>query len=120
MGNGATNDACAQRWKAIREKFVKEVKKRKSCSGDEGPPFKSNWPLFDMLLFLSDSVRPRPYILLIDDCVAISFFFIISTLSNFGQSSSQVESRDQSVQDTQGQSEISEVHVNSDLDDRYT
>ena len=122
MGNGATNCACAKRWKAIRDKFLKEVKKRKSCSGDEGPPFKSNWPLFNMLLFLSESVRHGLYVLLIDDCILLySFlFFSLSTLSNFGQGSSQVESHEKNVQDTQGLSGISKVHVNSDLDDRYT
>ena len=60
--DGTIADACAKRWKAIRNEFVMKLKKKKSCSG-EGPPFNSNWPLFDMLLFLSDSVRHRVYIL---------------------------------------------------------
>ena len=55
-----TVEQCSKRWKNIRDHFVREVrKKKKKKSGDAGPVYKSRWPLFDMLQFLTDTVRHR-------------------------------------------------------------
>ena len=55
-----TVEKCSKRWKNIRDHFVREVrKKKKKKSGDAGPVYKSRWPLFDMLQFLTDTVRHR-------------------------------------------------------------
>ena len=44
----------------MRDKFVSEMKKVKQRkSGDAGPPYVSCWPLFEMLSFLSDTVKHR-------------------------------------------------------------
>ena len=49
------------KWKSIRDRYVREVKKVKDQrSGDAGPPYKPSWPLFEMLMFLSDCIRHRP------------------------------------------------------------
>ena len=51
---------CATRWKAMRDKFVRELKKVKGGkSGDAGPAYSPTWPLFDVLLFLTDTVKHR-------------------------------------------------------------
>ena len=53
-------EECQRRWKTIRDRFVRELKKVKARkTGDEGPPYKPTWPLFETLLFLQDTVRHR-------------------------------------------------------------
>ena len=56
---------CQRRWKSLRDKYVREVKKvkkvKKGKSGDEGPPLVSCWPLFELMTFIDDTVRHRPY-----------------------------------------------------------
>ena len=55
-----TTDDCMKRWKAIRDQFVRELKKVKERrSGDPGPPYVPSWELFNALMFLQDSVRHR-------------------------------------------------------------
>ena len=50
-----------KKWKSMRDRFVRELRKIKELkSGDPGPPYKPSWPLFELLLFLSDSVHHRP------------------------------------------------------------
>ena len=50
-----------KKWKSIRDRFVRELKKVKNQrSGDPGPPYKPSWSLYNLLLFLVDSVRHRP------------------------------------------------------------
>lgn len=39
---------------------MKKVKQRKS--GEEGPPYKPSWRLFECLTFLQDSIRHREYV----------------------------------------------------------
>ena len=61
MGEGLSTSDCISRWKTLRDKFVREVKKvKKRKSGDSGPPYASTWPLFSMMLFLADSIKHRP------------------------------------------------------------
>ena len=54
--------------------------------------------------------------------MATSIFFLplLSTFKNFGHSSIRVDACEQEVQEAQGQLDISEVHIDSDLDDNYT
>lgn len=53
-------EECMKRWKNLRDKFVRELKKSKnSDTGEDDVP--SGWPFFDFLLFLQDSVRHRKY-----------------------------------------------------------
>ena len=41
----------------LRDRFVRELKKKKS--GDAGPIVVSSWPLFDVMVFISDSVKHK-------------------------------------------------------------
>ena len=55
-------DDCTKRWKALRDKFVRELKKvKKRKSGDSGPVYVhvSCWAHFHNMSFLQDSVRHR-------------------------------------------------------------
>ena len=55
-----TPDKCSSKWKKLRDKYVKELKKtRLKKSGDAGPSYTSPWMLFEMLSFLRDSVKHR-------------------------------------------------------------
>ena len=45
-------------WKVV-EDTVRELRKKK-LSGEAGPEFKSSWDLFDLLTFLTDTVKHRP------------------------------------------------------------
>lgn len=54
-------DECMKKWKGLRDKFVRELKKVKlRKSGDSGPMYVSCWAYFDSMSFLKDSVRHRP------------------------------------------------------------
>ena len=58
---GMKIEDCTKKWKSLRDHFVRELRKMKRRkSGDEGPVFKSTWPLFDLLMFLEDTVKHRP------------------------------------------------------------
>ena len=52
---------------------MKKVKKRKS--GEEGPPYKPSWRLFECLTFLQDSIRHREYVQL--HAVKLCTFYIL-------------------------------------------
>ena len=43
------------------DRFVRELKKKKKKkkSGDAGPIVVSYWPLFDVMVFISDSVKHK-------------------------------------------------------------
>ena len=60
MGEGVKVEECMKRWKSIRDHFVRELRKKKTTSGDPGPEYKSSWLLYDLLLFLTDTVKHRP------------------------------------------------------------
>ena len=50
-----------KRWKALREHFVREAKKKKGKSGDPvdlSPP----WPFFDQLLFLKEFIKHKEWL----------------------------------------------------------
>lgn len=49
-----------KRWKSLRDHFVRELRKKKKPSGEAGPEYKSGWPLYEPLLFLTDTVKHRP------------------------------------------------------------
>jgi hypothetical protein len=56
-----TVEEVPKKWKNMRDKFVKEHKKVKEVkSGDPGPPYKPSWKLYELLLFLKDSIRHQP------------------------------------------------------------
>ena len=41
---------CVRKWKSLRDKFVREIKKvKEKKSGDPGPSYVSCWPLYDMI-----------------------------------------------------------------------
>ena len=53
-------DDCQKRWKNLRDHFVRELKKVKTKkTGSAGPVYVSCWPLYDLMLFLQDSVKHR-------------------------------------------------------------
>ena len=48
------------RWKSLRDKFVREVKKVKGGkSGDAGPQYTPTWPLYRLLEFLLSTIKHR-------------------------------------------------------------
>ena len=51
---------CIKRWKTLRDRFVRELKKTKGKkSGDAGPAIVSCWPLFEIMSFVSDTVKHK-------------------------------------------------------------
>ena len=49
-------EECMKRWKSLRDHFVRKLrKKKKRSSGEPGPEYKSRRPLYDLLLFLTDT-----------------------------------------------------------------
>ena len=53
-------EECAARWKSLRDKFVRELKKvMGGKSGDAGPPHKPTWPLFSIMEFLMSTIQHR-------------------------------------------------------------
>lgn len=51
---------CFRRWRTLRDKFVRELKKTKDKrSGDAGPVIVSCWPLFDVMSFIGDTVKHK-------------------------------------------------------------
>ena len=58
-----TLEQCSTKWKSLRDKFVKELRKVKARkSGDEGPPYVSTWQLYELMTFLTDSVKHRQWV----------------------------------------------------------
>ena len=54
-------EECMKRWKSLRDNFVRELrKKKKRPSGEAGPEYKSSWPLYDLLLILTGTVKHSP------------------------------------------------------------
>ena len=48
---GATVELCMKRWKNLRDRYGKELKKTKNPSGSKGPPRRSSWQHFETLPF---------------------------------------------------------------------
>ena len=65
-----TVEDCMKRWKALRERFAREAKKKKKKSGDpadNSPP----WSYYDQLLFLKEFIKHRKYVnkIYIERCI---------------------------------------------------
>lgn len=58
LGEQVSVEDCMKQWKAIRERFAREAKKKIRKSGDEADNT-PNWPYFDQLLFLKDFIKHR-------------------------------------------------------------
>ncbi|XP_065831007.1 uncharacterized protein [Oscarella lobularis] len=72
---GLAVEECKRRWKSLRDKFVREVKKTKTRrTGDPGPPYVSQWPLFATLGFLEETVQHRRTTANLDDSELIMDF----------------------------------------------
>ena len=56
MGD-TTSDECHKRWKTLRDRYVRELKKTKQKKS--GDAYVSHWCLFEVLSFLEDSVRHK-------------------------------------------------------------
>ena len=55
-----TIEECQKKWKSLRDQFVRERKLVTNWkSGDPGPPYKPSWELYDLLLFLVNTVKHR-------------------------------------------------------------
>ena len=58
LNNLCVIEECMKRWKALRERFAWEAKKKKKKSGDAADNAPT-WPYFDQLLFLKDFIKHR-------------------------------------------------------------
>ena len=71
-----------KKWKNLRDTFVRELKKTKAQkSGDKGPNYTSQWPYFEQLLFLTDTVRHKPlvnYTVITGQCGRLLYWLFIS------------------------------------------
>ena len=57
---GVTVDECKTKWKYLRDRYVRELKKTKfKRSEDEEGAVQSTWALFELMSFLESSVRHR-------------------------------------------------------------
>ena len=54
-------EECQKKWKNLRDHFVRELKKvkKKRKTGESGPPYVSKWKYYEILSFLTDTVRHR-------------------------------------------------------------
>ena len=53
-------DEALKKWKNLRDHFVRELKKvKKRPSGEEGPPYVSKWAYYEVMNFITDTVRHR-------------------------------------------------------------
>ena len=57
MGEGLTKEQCCRKWKLLRDKFIRELKKILLKSRDSGPLAVLLEPLFGIMSFLSDTVK---------------------------------------------------------------
>ena len=53
-------EECMKRGTSLRDHFVRELCKKKRPSGEAGSEYKSSWPWYDLLLFLTNTVKHRP------------------------------------------------------------
>ena len=55
-----TGQECMKKCKNLRDAFVRELRKvKKRKSGESGPCYTSKWPNFELMMFLSDTVKHR-------------------------------------------------------------
>ena len=55
-----TAEDCKRRWKALRDKFMREIKKvKKKRKSGAGPVYVSYWPHFQVMMFVSDTIKHR-------------------------------------------------------------
>jgi hypothetical protein len=58
VGEEIRAEDCQKRWKALKDKLVREIKKvKKKKSGDESPKYVSCWPHFQAMMSVSDKHR---------------------------------------------------------------
>ena len=61
---GGSPKVCSKKWKNVRDKYVRELKKikkkKKKKTGKEGPPPNCSWVYFPLLSFLKSSMKHRP------------------------------------------------------------
>ena len=57
--DGLDIEECQKRWKRLRDKYVREKKKKKGKTGDAAPVVVSSWPLYEVLDFLRETVRHK-------------------------------------------------------------
>ena len=61
VGKGVSAEDCVKKWKTLRDRFVRELKKvTAKKSGDGAPAYVPTWPLYGVLQFLTDHVKHRP------------------------------------------------------------
>ena len=59
-------EECASKWKKLRDKFVREVKKiKRGKSGDAGLKYTPTWPLFPLMEFIGDTIKHRRSVFII-------------------------------------------------------
>lgn len=56
---GFSIDACQSRWLALRQRFAKEKREWQSVPSGSGADVSNKWPLFELLLFVDNIVKPR-------------------------------------------------------------
>ena len=57
---GYSDEDCLKRWKALRDRFVREAKKvRENMTPDGGSGYVPPWSLFQSMAFLMESIRHR-------------------------------------------------------------
>ena len=56
---------CKRKWKNLRDRYVRELKALKKPTGTGGPAPVSQWPYFNIMSFIKDTVRHRKYIVII-------------------------------------------------------
>ena len=60
LETGGAAEQCSKKWKSLRDKYVRELKKiKKRVSGDPGPPPTSSWPYFNIMSFLESTIKHR-------------------------------------------------------------
>ena len=59
MGEGFSADDCSKKWKSLRDRYVREVKKVKARKSDDGTDttYVPKWRLYHILSFVGDTVR---------------------------------------------------------------
>ena len=53
-------DSVQKHWKALRDKFAREIKKKKTKSGDS-LDLTPTWELLDHMMFLKEFIKHRKY-----------------------------------------------------------